>query len=146
MYLRYNNKKIIMPQETDNKPLVIQADEGVGKKTLLVKWMEYHQEKIKKKTKDIILLHFATTGGNNSNYFFAIYRFLIKLREMLDIKQKVELMEEKLRSYFEYWLSVCNIALDKQVVNDAVCEKSIIYDKIILVIEGIDCFIDNNNH
>lgn len=55
-------------------------------------------------------------------------------------------MEEKLRSYFEYWLSVCNIALDKQVVNDAVCEKTTIYDKIILVIEGIDCFIDTTNH
>ena len=27
----------------DNKPLVIQAEGGVGKKTLLVKWFEYHQ-------------------------------------------------------------------------------------------------------
>jgi guanylate kinase len=26
----------------DNKPLVIQADGGVGKKTLLNKWYEYH--------------------------------------------------------------------------------------------------------
>lgn len=25
-----------------NTPLVLQAEEGVGKKTLLVKWMEYH--------------------------------------------------------------------------------------------------------
>ena len=26
-----------------NQPLVIQGDGGVGKKTLLVKWYEYHQ-------------------------------------------------------------------------------------------------------
>lgn len=30
--------------KSDNTPLVIQADEGVGKKTLLVKWMEYHKQ------------------------------------------------------------------------------------------------------
>jgi hypothetical protein len=31
-----------------NKPLVIQAEEGVGKKTLMVKWMEYHMANNKK--------------------------------------------------------------------------------------------------
>jgi len=25
-----------------NTPLVLEADDGIGKKTLLVKWMEYH--------------------------------------------------------------------------------------------------------
>ena len=66
----------------ENKPLVIQADGGVGKKTLLVKWYEYHQSlKGAKKNNDLIILHFATTGGNNSNYYYAIYRILIKLRE-----------------------------------------------------------------
>jgi hypothetical protein len=39
-------------------------------------------------------------------YNFAIYRFLIKLREMLKINQKVELIEEKARNYFSYWLDV----------------------------------------
>ena len=32
---------------------------------------------------DIIIPHFATSGGNNSNYFFAIYRILMKLRVLL---------------------------------------------------------------
>ena len=27
----------------DNQPLVIEGDGGIGKKTLLVKWHEYHQ-------------------------------------------------------------------------------------------------------
>ena len=76
----------------ENKPLVIQADGGVGKKTLLVKWYEYHQSlKGTRKNNDLIILHFAPTGGNNSNYFYAIYRILIKLREELNIDQKVEL-------------------------------------------------------
>lgn len=34
------NREIKNPE--DNVPLVIVANEGVGKKTLLVKWMEFH--------------------------------------------------------------------------------------------------------
>jgi hypothetical protein len=30
------------PSPEDNVPLIIEADEGVGKKTLLVKWIHYH--------------------------------------------------------------------------------------------------------
>lgn len=60
---------------------MIQADGGVGKKTLLTKWYEYHQSvKAQRRSNDLLILHFATTGGNNSNYFYAIYRILIKLR------------------------------------------------------------------
>ena len=76
-------------QAEDNKPLVIEADRGVGKKTLLVKWYEYHQSLNNHRNNDLVLLHFATTGGNNSNYFYALYRILIKLREELNIDQKV---------------------------------------------------------
>lgn len=75
----------------DNTPLVIQADGGVGKKTLINKWHEYHQSTRQEKRQDLILMHFATTGGNNSNYFYALYRILVKLRETLNIGQKVEL-------------------------------------------------------
>lgn len=32
----------IKKKPEDNVPLVIVANEGVGKKTLLVKWMEFH--------------------------------------------------------------------------------------------------------
>ena len=93
----------------DNKPLLIEAEPGAGKKTLLVKWYEYHQSlNGNRRNNDLMILHFATTGGNNSNYFYAIYRILIKLREELNIDQKVELHDEKLRKYFAYWLDVCN--------------------------------------
>ena len=30
------------PDPENNMPLIIEADEGVGKKTLLVKWIDYH--------------------------------------------------------------------------------------------------------
>lgn len=100
--------------------------------------MDYHRKNKQGKYPDYIIPHFATTGGNNCNYFFAIYRILIKLREALNITQKVELLEEKLRRYFAYWLELCNKELETQIQRDA---KNI-YDKIILIFEGIDHFTD----
>lgn len=56
---------------------------------------------------DIILPFFSTVSEKNSNCFYAIYRFLVQLREKLNVKQKVELVDDKLRKYFGYWLDVC---------------------------------------
>ena len=94
---------------SDNKPLVIQTKDGSGRKTLLVKWIEYHQQNNKQNypIQDIILPFFSTVCEKNTNYFYAIYRILIQLREQLNVKQKVELLEDKLRKYFGYWLGVC---------------------------------------
>lgn len=125
-----------------NTPLVIEGDQGAGKKTLLVKWYEYHQSlQASHRNNDLMILHFATTGGNNSNYFYALYRILIKLREELNIDQKVELHDEKLRKYFAYWLDVC----DQRIENQAIKNMDVHYNKIVLVFEGIDYFLDKNN-
>lgn len=79
-------------------------------KTLLVKWLLYHKKNSQTTypLQDIILPYFVTASEKKSNYFFAIFRFLMQLREKLNIKQKVELLEEKLRQFFGYWLDVCN--------------------------------------
>lgn len=54
------------------------------------------------------IIHFASNGGNSSNYFYCLYRIVIKLREALKIKQGVDLLEEKIRKYFAYWLDTCS--------------------------------------
>jgi ribosomal protein L5 len=89
----------------------------------------------------LTILHFGTTGGNNSNYFYAIYRILIKLREELNIGQKVELHEEKIRKYFAYWLDICNQKIENQTFQNL----DHMYEKIILVFEGIDYFVDRSS-
>merc|ERR1712183_119833 len=80
-------------EQEKNYPLLIVSHSGVGKKTLLVQWIGYHNKTSYKHYKDIVISHFASAGGNNSNYFFTIYRILVKLRELFNIKQKVELLE-----------------------------------------------------
>lgn len=114
-------------------PLVIEAEEGVGKKTLLVKWMQYHQERSTQEFKDVIITHFGSAGGTNSNYFYAIYRILIKLREAFNINLKVELLEQKLVKNFEYWLRLCSQKATSSVVYDG---------KVVLIVEGLESFKD----
>ena len=50
----------------------------------------------------------------------------------------MELLEEKLRKYFGYWLDVCDSFLKNQIIRGS----KIVYDKVILIIEGIDHFVD----
>ena len=122
-----------LEDEDENLPLVIEAEEGVGKKTLLVKWIQHHQNSVRQDFEDIIITHFASAGGNNSNSFYAIYRILIKLRDAFNINQKVELLEEKIRKNFNYWLELCSQKADNSVVYDG---------KVVLIIEGLESFKD----
>ena len=63
------------------------------------------------------------------------------MREELNIDQKVELHEEKLRKYFSYWLDVCSERIEQQAIKNL----DVQYNKIILVFEGIDYFLDRNS-
>ena len=46
-----------------------------------------------------------------------------------------------MRKYFAYWLDVC----DQRIENQAIKNLDVLYNKIILVFEGIDYFTDRNN-
>jgi hypothetical protein len=64
------------------------------------------KKKKKKLVKDLILNYHAIEGNQESLYNYSIYKFLIALREKLNIEQKVEMIEEKARKYFNYWLEI----------------------------------------
>ncbi len=123
-----------------NRPLVIRSGPGVGRKVLLSQWYEHHRRQ-QKRAEDILILHF---GSSKQSYFEVIYKTLIKLRHFLNIDQKVELHGEKLRTYFKYWLDLCNRYIENQIINSAEC----IYSKIIIVLDAIDQFVDcfNGEH
>lgn len=57
----------------------------------------------------------------------------------MKIKQGVDLLEEKIRKYFAYWLDTCSTEIEKQQV---LLSSNDIFSKIIVVIEGVDKFID----
>lgn len=66
--------------EEANQPLVIDCEDDTLTKVLLVKWLEFHGRRQGSNSRDIVITHFASAGGNNTNYFYTIYRILIKLR------------------------------------------------------------------
>jgi hypothetical protein len=68
----------------------------------------------------------STTSSTNSEFdqFITIF-FFFKL--VLNIKQKVELQEEKLRQFFEYWLRICDRELENQIINDA----EVLYNQVM---------------
>lgn len=116
--------------------MVISGKEGSGKKHLITNWIKFHKEKEEKSNRrfqDLIIPHFHSGGGNDKSYSFALYNVLIKLKEHLDIHQKIELETEKLRRYFSFWLDVSSRKLSKRIVDDS---------QIVLVIEGADKFIN----
>ena len=45
------------------------------------------------------------------------------------MSQKVEILEEKLRKYFPYWLDISMKKIQQEIVNDA---------NIIIIIDGAD--------
>lgn len=81
---------------------------------MLVQYMEFHKKHTKKVTlpqfkkfDDLIITHFSTIGRYSCNFYYAIYGILIKLKSILNVQQKVEIKDEHLRRYFNYWLEIC---------------------------------------
>lgn len=73
--------KIKPLRDEDNMPLVVAVDDNMLTKTLVVQWIHSRNAAVQGQNfPDIIIPHFASAGGNNSNYFYTIYRILIKLR------------------------------------------------------------------
>jgi hypothetical protein len=58
----------------------------------------------------------------------------------LKLKQNVDLLEENIRKFFAYWLDICSSEVEKQLV--IYCAQEI-YHKIVIVIEGVDQFVDS---
>jgi hypothetical protein len=123
-----------------NKPLVFKTEPGCGIKTMLVNWQKSQASNSYRKEKTLSIMHFASNGSNNRNYFYSLYRIIIKLRESLKLKQNVDLLEENIRKFFAYWLDICSAEVEKQLV--IYCAQEI-YHKIVIIIEGVDQFIDS---
>ena len=82
---------------------------------------------------DFIIPIFTNTGGKSNNPYYMIYCILNRLRENFNIKQRVQLLEEKLRKFFAYWLDITSRKLNKTVNYDG--NVILLYDQIDLMEE-----------
>lgn len=63
------------------------------------------------------------------------------IQETLDISQKVEIHEEKLRKYFPYWMEICSKTLRKQALEQGKNPSR----KIVLVFPSIDLLTNSKD-
>ncbi|CAM6001236.1 unnamed protein product [Sphagnum balticum] len=80
-------------ENTPNRPLVFRTEPGCGMKTILSSWVRGARGVQGRKDKLLTIMHFASYGSNDSNYFYSLYRIIIRLREALKLKQGVDLLE-----------------------------------------------------
>ena len=92
-----------------------------------------------RKQKILTITHFASGGSNDSNYFYSLYQIIIRLKQALKLKQNVDLLEQNIRKFFAYWLDIVSAEVEKQQI--IYCSQEI-YHKVVIVIEGVDRFTD----
>lgn len=110
-------------------------------KTILSQWEKgIRLSNQARKEKILTITHFASGGSNDSNYFYSLYQIIIKLKEALKLKQSVDLLEENIRKFFSYWLDIVSAEVEKQQI--IYCAQEI-YQKVVIVIEAVDSFLDN---
>lgn len=127
-------------EEEGSQALVFRTTAGCGMKTILGEWERgVRQANRSKKEKVLTITHFASAGSNDSNCYYSLYQIIIKLKEALHLKQNVDLLEENIRKFFPYWLDIASSEVEKQLV--VYCAQEI-YHKIVIVIEAVDRFID----
>lgn len=80
-------------EEDTQRPLVFKTEPGCGMKSILSQWEKgVRLSNHTKKEKILTIMHFASGGSNDSNYFYSLYQIITKLKEALKLKQNVDLL------------------------------------------------------
>lgn len=115
-----------------NVPLIITGEQGSGKSSVMAHWLDFHQRS-HKKNNDYVVVHFAKRSPSDRLYYYSLHRMFSRLREEFDIKQKMPILEDKLRVYFSRWLELANAKRESQLKRQ----------RIILVFDGIERYRDS---
>lgn len=68
-------------EDDSDKPLVFKTEPGCGMKTILGQWERgVRQSNHNRKEKILTIMHFASGGSNDSNYFYSLYQIIIRLK------------------------------------------------------------------
>ena len=116
-----------------NVPLIITGEQGCGKSSVMAHWLDFHQRS-HKKDNDFVVVHFAKRSPADRYYYYSLHRMFSRLREEFDIKQKMPILEDKLRVYFTRWLELSNAKRESELKRK----------RTILVFDGIERYRDSS--
>lgn len=91
-------------QDISRVPLVLETPDGTDSKDFFCRLLQKHAET----SEDISIAHFCSLGGKNTLYYQVMFKIMTLLRIRLNLRQKVELVEENIRKYFSYWLNLAS--------------------------------------
>ena len=92
---------LLLPHGTDSKELAC----WLAQKLSAVP--RAHQEAL-----HVLVPHFCSLGAKGPVYHQLIFRVMTALRLRLNLRHKVELVEERLKKYFEFWLELADRLLE----------------------------------
>lgn len=103
----------------------------------MAQWIQRHITKSAKEYCDVIVPNFVTYMPNEASSNYIIYKLIIKIREIFNIRRKLDLSEEKLRMNFYYWLDLASRKIKKLKYFDG---------DLIIVIEGVNFITDSDRN
>ena len=120
-----------------NVPLVITSADGHGKQAFIINWLQQHIKQSKKNYPDILIPSFITYYPGDSSANHIIYQIMIQLKEIFNIRRKLDLSEERLRINFYYWLDLASRKLQQLKYYDG---------DLVILIDGVDFLPDQEKH
>lgn len=121
----------------ENTALVITSEKNQGKKALLAHWIQKHINNKTKEYSDVVIPNFVTSLSSENSPNSIIYKIIIKIREIFNIRQRLELSEEKLRINFYYWLDLASRKIKNLKYFDG---------NLVILIEGVNFISDQDKN
>jgi len=109
--------------ESDDPPLVLLGDSGVGKSALLSNWaIQYRNAH----PEAFVFFHFIGSTPQSADYVATIRRIMEEIKRRYDLKEEIPVASEKLREELPMWLAR-------------------VQDRMVLILDGLNQLEDRDN-
>jgi hypothetical protein len=89
-----------------------------------------------KSYKDVIIANFVTNTHNDLNSNHVLHSIMVKIKQIFNLKRGVDFRENNLRKNFNNWL---------HLVSDKIRNKTFFDGDLIILIEGVNLFVEQNH-
>lgn len=102
--------------DSEDPPLVVLGESGVGKSALLANWMQHYRQA---HPDAFVLVHFIGSTPQSADYTAILRRIMGELKRRYDLPQEIPNTAEELRAAFPNWLSMASVKARFVLVLDA---------------------------
>ncbi|MEW6386990.1 MAG: tetratricopeptide repeat protein [Thermodesulfobacteriota bacterium] len=115
---------------SDDKPLVLQGESGVGKSALLANWLLAYREK---HPDDFVFCHFIGATPQSTDYVDLLHRLISEIKRHTKDQEEVPAQSDKLREALPLWLAKASAWAGKEQKH------------LVLVLDALNQLEDRDN-